>query len=792
MQRKSHRHPLNRLFSCQLGLLVALLASQWNPALAQDSFRLTSGSGTLVNEHARETVAANLDTDKISGSFSIQVAPEDVGKLAGLYAVANVDDAWYYRGAQGWTAWDGQLSSLRPFVNGLLSVQTEVDLFSQQTLPSGAYRIYVAYRVAQEAIVAVERSLDFSVAASSAASLHPFASDAAMENYIKQGLQLSASENSDVFLLPTLLSVAETADSGARVSTTNLQEVGVDEADIIKTDGEALFVMRNCGRQTCIASFALDVAAASAEEVGSYTLSAGNQADGMYLVENEAGTAETLVSIAGKNQYLRWFDLWGWGNGSTEIEFINANDPAALQRSETLTIEGALVSSRRIGNLLYIVTRHTPSIAGFQPYPGDEESKSANEALLATASLSDLLPTVATSTQKGLPLVSSDRCYVPTNAVEQGSNPSLISITAIPLDNPSAFSSSCYLGNSEALYMTTKALYLATTHNDYSFSGVNSLIYAPEHRTSVHKFSLADTGMEYRGSGTVDGHLGWSEDKRSFRMGENGDYLNIVTSVGDTWNASSSTTLTVLKQGADSLEPVKSIENIGKPGERLYAARFVGERAYLVTFRVIDPLFVLDLSNPEEPRIAGELEIEGYSDYLHPVGDKLLLGIGKDAIADEQSVDFGGGRGAWYQGVKLALFDVSDPAAPKELNSLVYGKRGSESEVLSDHHAFAFLPGNGETLPRFSIPIQVNETAPSFEGFDPSLASSWYSFTSKGLHSFEVSESGLIPAGIISGSEPQLGISPFSFYGDRSVLAGDSVFYVHQGDVLTSTWGEAK
>ncbi len=324
--------------------------------------------------------------------------------------------------------------------------------------------------------------------------------------------------------------------------------------------------------------------------------------------------------------------------------------------------------------------------------------------MLTEASLTTLVPKLEMPDREPLDLIESQNCFMATSAVDINRNPTIITITTIPLSDPSAFASTCYLGNSETMYMTPQSLFLATTQNQYTILAPDALVYDPEHRTAIHKFSIADSGVSYSGSGEVRGHLGWSEDKRSFRMGAGGEddnYLNVVTSIGDTWGSTSSTRLTVLKWVGNQLETVDFIDGIGKPGERLFAARFVENRAYLVTFRVIDPLYVIDLSDQENPAIAGELEIEGYSDYLHPVGENLLLGFGKDAIADDGSSDFGFTRGAWYQGVKVSLFDVSDPASPAEINSLVYGKRGSESEILSDHHAISFLPATGNNRARF-------------------------------------------------------------------------------------------
>ena len=186
----------------------------------------------------------------------------------------------------------------------------------------------------------------------------------------------------------------------------------------------------------------------------------------------------------------------------------------------------------------------------------------------------------------------------------------------------------------------------------------------------------------------------------------------MASSLGETWNETSTTRLTLLRESGDGLfAETAHVDNIGEPGERLYAVRYTGNRAYLVTFRVTDPLYVFDLSDPFVPVKAGELHIQGYSDYLQPLSDTRLLGIGKDAVADVASTHFGG-RGAWYQGVKLSLFDVADPSKPAELSSVIIGKRGTGTDAIMDHHAVTFLPAAPDRPARLALPIRKHDTLP--------------------------------------------------------------------------------
>ncbi len=682
------------------------------------------GNATVSIEASHQFASVFLDTDVYSSNFLLEPAASDIGKNADIYLVAQFNTDWYMKTETDWVPWDTNISTLVPTLTKVLSSTEEIEVLNGVLLPPGHFEVYSAYKTEGESMVPAPETLRFNVQSTQIETLQRFSSETAMEAYLKSGMTYGSTSSSDVFdVVISEASNASLASASTRASTTNVQEVGVDEADIVKTDGEKLFALQSCNGEACLGIYDLNADQATADEIAIFSLNSSESSvipNGMYFIEDDE-QGDQLVTISGQNQYIYWSNFRGWAGKQTDIEFFDASNLEALTSVEKLSFDGNLISSRRIEDTLYIVTRFTPTVEGYYPYANDEETVQENEELLTRTSLADILPKAIDSRDEVLDLVSSQDCYLSTGSVDESRNPSIITIISIPLAAPLEFTSSCFLGASESIYMTTDSLYLATTQDNYSWIGFDALVYKPNHTTAIHKFNLLNGGVEYRGSGQVEGHLGWIEDKKSFRMGENGDYLNIVTSVGDTWNETSSTRLTVLKESdfSDELEEVSSIEGIGKPGEQLYAARFLGDRAYLVTFRIIDPLYVLDLVDQENPQIVGELEIEGYSEYLHPISENLLLGIGKDAIADDSSSDFSGRRGAWYQGVKLALFDVSDPTNPEEIDSEVLGKRGSESAVLWDHHAFTFLPAVGSEPARIAIPVQLHETLPSGDFFDP-------------------------------------------------------------------------
>ncbi|MCK5898024.1 MAG: beta-propeller domain-containing protein, partial [Methylococcales bacterium] len=373
-------------------------------------------------------------------------------------------------------------------------------------------------------------------------------------------------------------------------------------------------------------------------------------------------------------------------------------------------------------------------------------------------------------------------------------------VTAIPVQNPREYKSICIAGELDTFYASTASLYFASSRYAYSAQG-NELIYdAPQEMlTDIHKFSLNSAEMDYRGSGQVEGHLGWHQDKKSFRFGEYQDYLRIATSQGNNWQRNSRTKITVLKEDPTNktLKEISVIDNLGKVGERLYAARFVGKRGYLVTFRVTDPLIVIDFSEPEVPTVLGELEISGYSDYLQAVGDDFLLGIGKEAVADTSQVN---NRGAWYQGVKVALYDVSSAEKLGEINSIVIGKRGTEATVLSDHHGLAWLKTN-ENHYTLALPIKLHESQRKLSRKEKSAPWTYYDWTHTGLYLFDIKTTaspsltltGKLIADVNKGSDnPVIERGNQEILNDRAVIQNKTVHYIHGDKVLSAPTTDLK
>jgi uncharacterized secreted protein with C-terminal beta-propeller domain len=193
-------------------------------------------------------------------------------------------------------------------------------------------------------------------------------------------------------------------------------------------------------------------------------------------------------------------------------------------------------------------------------------------------------------------------------------------------------------------------------------------------RTIIHKISIKNGEINYIAQGDAPGNV-----LNQFSMDEYNGYFRIATTTSQ-WQGTSANHLYVLDE---NLNIVGKLEDLAK-GEKIYSARFLGNRAYMVTFKKIDPLFVIDLSNPTNPSVLGYLKVTGYSDYLHPYDENHIIGIGKETNSDENS------SFAYQQGVKISLFDVSDVANPIEISKIEIGDRGTDSEALRDHKAFLF------------------------------------------------------------------------------------------------------
>ena len=567
-------------------------------------------------------------------------------------------------------------------------------------------------------------------------------------------------------------------------SNTQVLEDGVDEADLIKTDGAFLYTL-SLQAGGALEAVAYERAADGRATARSSVLlgaegAVGVEPSGMVLSEDRRALAVIGQQWRLTPAAVICTDLCPaiapqWMSSSVEVQRVDVANPAAIGAGERISIDGFLVDSRRIGDALYVVTSHRP-VLGVELLPASATS-AEREALIERLDASELLPRMRRNGGASEPLLSETDCYL--QAANASTDVQFTTVTVFDLRSPTlARTSRCIVGGAEALYMSSANLVVATTRWVYADPGVGAAFaYPGEIRTDIHLFGLEGGTVSYRGTGQVEGHLGWDSQKKATRLSEfNGDLRVLSYTAPLGWFmaqdaasvAASPARLTVLRPraGDGTLQVVSTLPNakrpapIGKPGEQVYAVRFLGERAYVVTFRRIDPLYVLDLSDPADPKTVGELEVAGFSDYLFALPNQTLLGVGRDADS----------RGR-VTGIKLALFDVADPAHPSQRASLTLGTEGSTSALESSRHGINMLV-QGD-LARVALPVMLSSTP--------------YAGWRHGLQRVVVDTgAGTLSALGLAGETG--GDGSGALWHERSTQIGDTLYYLRDGALSSHAW----
>jgi hypothetical protein len=536
-------------------------------------------------------------------------------------------------------------------------------------------------------------------------------------------------------------------------SETNVQEAGVDEAALLVTDGRLVFAQAQR-----LQPQPPRIRVGRLAEDGSGLLAAPREftvfvdpaierpaARGMLLDEAR------LVVIHGEEMHAHvgiglWFSPWPWVGGRFQVDILPRHGDDLGQSSWRAVIDGHLLAARRVGDQLLLMHRHTPSVAGLRFASSDPDHERANRELLDAIDVAGLLPQIRVAGVEPAPLIDADRVLLPP-VTDRVPRPDLMLLTRIDLTDPEDRETLAVIGYLEAFHVAPEAVWLASSRYQPEIDAQLWLSRPGMTTTELHRFALVEGRLAYSGSGSVEGFLHWEPDRAAFQMSEHAGRLRVLTqSFDDGWGEFGRHRLSVLEPSQITPGLMRTLaqlpnrsrpEPIGKPGEMLYGTRFVGDRLYAVTFLAIDPLYVIDLADPADPFIAGEVELPGFSDYLHPLPGGLLLGFGQDAI---EEIGWGGLPFAWFQGNKLSLFDVSDPARPEVLQEIVLGKRGSTSALLEHHHAFSILHGDGVRPTRFAIPMALHgEGMPRDPNAPPSTLFPW---TRSGLFRFELTGEG--------------------------------------------------
>jgi hypothetical protein len=493
-------------------------------------------------------------------------------------------------------------------------------------------------------------------------------------------------------------------ESGAsEYSTTNTQEAGVDEADFVKNDGTYIYLLAGNGLMILKAWPAQQTHEMSFYEVEGIPRKLYVHNDHAVIYSEKYQEYESGESYYDDCYWDGWEYYCGWQQSTLNVTVLDISNRALPVLEREIQVSGSYMNSRRIGDAVHTVMTfpevHFPDLHYWPDELEDCSHDLSNHAIMLAfarlmvrnrriierTTLYDWLPSIrdtrydpsgGTSTHEGL-LDDCQNFYEPSLPSGQ----SFLTVMSLDIQDPYGMHLASIVGQRGEVYSSSDALYVAT---HYVNQGMGGWFYddssETEEATTIHKFSLSSSpaAATYEASGVVKGRV-----LNQFSMGEYKGFLRVATTTGYVWHPETHNSVFVLGQNGSVLETAGMVTGIA-PTEDIRSARFVGDRGFIVTFKKTDPLYAIDLSDPRNPRIAGELKIPGFSTYIHMMDEDHLLTIGFDA--DDQ------GSFAWFQGIELQIFDVSDLSQPTQVHKEIIGTRGSSSEATGNHLAFNYFP----------------------------------------------------------------------------------------------------
>lgn len=545
---------------------------------------------------------------------------------------------------------------------------------------------------------------------------------------------------------------AKTGEPNVEFSGTNVQEPGVDELDIVKSNGKVILaiaqgklwsVSAGPGTPRLLGSLPLG------HGLGHELFWHGNRA---VVISHGLLGFEPLPIVATGASIAP-------SRATTVLTEVDVSEPSQLRLVRTVTVDGALVDARLTGSTARIVTssRHfgfdfvTPAGIGAA---SEKAAEDRNRSEIATSRLLNWLPTYELKTHRSGK--TQKHMAVRCRAVKRPARFSgLGMLTVLTLDLRKGIKpveSDAVIGDGRTVYASANGLYIATQR---WISPVVAQPVRPSQATVLHKFDTSRSAKtSYRASGAVSGFV-----LNQWSMSEREGLLRVATTETPTWwpgvpRGESESFVSVFAERAGRLVQIGSVGGLGR-GERIFGVRFIGDVGYVVTFRRIDPLYTVDLSSPRDPRVRGFLKMLGYSSYLHPLGSNALIGLGQNATAEGRTI-----------GTQLSVFDVGNPANPRRLHQATVDRGWSEAEW--DHHAFLYWPARNIAV----FPAQAVREDGSAAGV-PVL----------GALAFQVDRRGIRRLGLIEhpGFRATTGVKPKIVYPPpirRAVVVGSTLFTI--------------
>jgi inhibitor of cysteine peptidase len=495
-------------------------------------------------------------------------------------------------------------------------------------------------------------------------------------------------------------------------SSTNIQVAGVDEADTVKTDGQYIYTLstaQNSGiyyydfrLQAANYLYIVNADPNNAKVISKIALGNDSNPDGLFLSPDST----RLIVILNKYQQYSPRALGEisimpyFSDVSTSMYVYDISNKASPILTRNFTVSGSYFNSRMIGNYVYTVTTQNAYV-----YNG--------------------AVTVPAVYQEGKAFAASPDSifYADMNQSNYYSFTSFYGVD-ISDDQKQPTNMTVLMSGASTMFVSHDNIYVAYPN------WVNGTDL-----TSIYRVKITGLQLTLEAQGAVPGYT-----INQYAMDEYNDNLRIATNLwqntGESMafggQSSQINNVYVLNQ---NLSTIGKLEGLAK-GENLHSVRFMGDKCYLVTFIRTDPLFVIDLSQPANPTVLGELKIPGYSDYLHPYDETHLIGVGKEAIEDQEQ-DF-----AWYQGIKLSLFDVSNVNNPVQLSNYVIGNRGTDSPVLSDPKAFLFDKTKNLLVIPVSLALVDNATIQEQLKYGQLAASAYGTTVWQGAYVFSLTTNG--------------------------------------------------
>jgi uncharacterized secreted protein with C-terminal beta-propeller domain len=581
-------------------------------------------------------------------------------------------------------------------------------------------------------------------------------------------------------------------------SQTNIQVAGVDEPDFVKNDARYIYVISGSTLTIVDAYPASSASILSKTEIEDTPREIFVNGDRLVLLKTgssdlsesdmqQGSDTSAKMAIMPRYPYYRSAPV-------THAVFYDISDRARPKQLKEYTIDGDYINARMIGNTVYLLSRES-----VYPY---------NDRII-------------------VPAIRENAKVVVTPDVYYFDNPELLydftTVTSFDTGNGATKDAKTYLvGSGNILYVSTDAIYVSYQKYNNIYRPMRGLVEpaigvaqipggagssAPvsvssiaedfntmseadkqaaiaelksgeqeairkkeidQSTTIIHKIGINNGAITYKANGAVPGYL-----KNQFAMDEYNGNLRVATT-SDVWTTRGQYEYNNVFVLDSAMKTIGSLTHIAEQ-EKIYSTRFIGDRLYMVTFKRIDPFFVIDLATPTNPKILGKLKIPGYSDYLHPYDKNLIIGIGKETTAN----DWGG---VSTQGLKLALFDVSDVEHPRQVGKVEIGDAGSDSAALSDHRAFLFDKAKNLLV----IPARVvNQNAIPKDKMSDDQSQIWY-----GAYVFGVNpDTGFVLRGTV---EHGTGGTMYYYYGSsqnevkRSLYISDTLYTLSSKKILAN------